>query len=256
MKTATPTETKNEAKTSTEIPPTFRVLKIAHCPSLSGKSELTYHLGCKPDSDILVRVYDNSSTGYFSKEWIALSDVQQLLVKAPKDGTLTSFVLMPLFKGKSINTPPFLFAALLNEGLVKPSTTTRRCYECTDGKTFFAKVKELIASKVDLRDKVNKPPVRLTQRQLANIQELAEEKAKKKSKEAASQRRLRDSAEAKKAAFKAAEAELKAKAKTAEKPVPKPVSNPAPKPVGSPASKPGSKPGSKLVTKKSANSPL
>lgn len=134
----------------------FRILKIATAPSLSGKSRLTYHIGCKPDSEPLLRVYANSSTGYFSKEWVALAAIQQLLVKAPKDGSITSLALMPLFEGKSINTPPFLFAALLNEGLVKPSTTTKRCYECTDGKAFQAQIKALVASKVDLKDKVEK----------------------------------------------------------------------------------------------------
>ena len=154
--------------------PAVRILKIATCPSLSGKSKLTYHVGCNDEAEILFRVYANSSTGQFSKEWIVLNAIQILLGKAPKDGTMTSFALMPLFKGQSINTPPFLFAALLNEKLVQPSTTTKRCYETTDGKAFDAQVKTLIASKVDLTDKVQKVETKASQNQLANKQVLKE----------------------------------------------------------------------------------
>lgn len=152
----------------------IRILKIATCPSLSGKSKLTYHLGYSSNSEPLLRVYANSSTGYFSREWVTLTAIQQLLAKAPKAGSLTSFALMPLFQGKSINTPPFLFAALLNEGLVKPSTTTKRCYECTDGKAFQAHIKALIASKVDLADKVQKIETKAATNLQANKQQQAE----------------------------------------------------------------------------------
>lgn len=154
----------------------FRILKIATAPSLSGKSRLTYHIGCRSDSEVLLRVYANSSTGYFSKEWVALNAIQQLLAKAPQDGTLTSTALIPLFEGKSINTPPFLFAALLNEGLVKPSTTTKRCYECTDGKAFQAQIKALIASKVDLKEKVQKVETKAATNLQATKQQQAEDK--------------------------------------------------------------------------------
>lgn len=133
-----------------------RILKIAKCRSMSGKSELTYHIGCKAESEIIFRVYANSASGFFSKEWVPLVAIQQLFGKAPNAKALTSFVLLPIFKGKSINTPAFLFAALFSEGLVKPSTTTKRCYECTDGKKFFAEVKALAATGTDLTDKLQK----------------------------------------------------------------------------------------------------
>ena len=62
--------------------PTIRVLKIASCPSLSGRSSLTYHLGISPDSDIKLRVFANSGGGFFSREWISLKAIQQILEKA------------------------------------------------------------------------------------------------------------------------------------------------------------------------------
>jgi hypothetical protein len=143
---------KSENPESTVI----RILKIATCPSMSGKSKLTYHVGCKAESEILFRVYANSAAGFFSKEWVALTNIQELLGKVPDAKAITSFALHQIFHGKSINTPAFLFAALYSEGLVKPSTTTRRCYECTDGKKFFAEVKALTATGKDLTDKLQK----------------------------------------------------------------------------------------------------
>jgi len=169
---------KPAASDKTNSAAVIRILKIATCPSLSGKSKLTYHLACTSESETLFRVYGNSSTGYFSREWVTLAAIQQLLAKAPKDGTLTSFALMPLFQGKSINTPPFLFAALLNEGLVKPSTTTKRCYECTDGKAFQAQIKALITSKVDLKEKVQKVETKAAANLQANKLQLAEDKSR------------------------------------------------------------------------------
>ena len=128
----------------------IRILKVGTCPSQSGKSTLTYHVGCNAKSEIYFRVHANSSSGFFSQEWVPLVAIQQLFAQAPNEKEITSFILYPLFKGKSLNTPAFLFAGLKAEGLVVPSTTKRRCYECTDGKEFFAKVKALIASGVAL----------------------------------------------------------------------------------------------------------
>ena len=143
---------KSEHPESTVI----RILKIATCPSMSGKSKLTYHVGCKAEAEILFRVYTNSASGFFSKEWVPLIAIQQLFGKAPDAKAITSFVLLPLFHGKSTNTPGFLFAALYSERLVQPSTTTKRCYECTDGKRFFAEVKALAATGTDLTAKLAK----------------------------------------------------------------------------------------------------
>jgi hypothetical protein len=128
----------------------IRILKVSDCPSQSGKSTLTYQIGSNAKSEIYFRVFKNSSSGFFSQEWVPLVAIQQLFATAPNEKEITSFILYPLFEGKSLNTPAFLFAGLKAEGLVVPSTTKRRCYECTDGKEFFAKVKALISSGVAL----------------------------------------------------------------------------------------------------------
>jgi hypothetical protein len=58
----------------TEIP--MRILRIATCPSLSGRSELTYHVGCNRETNaISFRLWENSSSGMFSNTWFSLKDV-------------------------------------------------------------------------------------------------------------------------------------------------------------------------------------
>jgi hypothetical protein len=70
--------------------------------------------------------------------------------EVPADGAITSFTLHLLFKGKSTNSPGFMLAALLAEGLVQRSSVNDRGYECTDGKAFFSSIQELIDSGISL----------------------------------------------------------------------------------------------------------
>lgn len=98
----------------------MRVLKVDTCPSLSGRSVLTYHVGCNAEGDFHLRVVQNSGTGQFNADWIPLSTVEQLLSDYPKEKPLSSAVLRPLYRHKSSNSPSFAFAVLLAEGLVRP----------------------------------------------------------------------------------------------------------------------------------------
>lgn len=129
--------------TPTDAASGIRVLKTGTCPSLSGKSKLTYQIGCEGKSDIQFRISANSAAGYFNDDWLSLSDIQEVLDKVPSDKPITSFNLLPLFRGKSMNSPGFLFAALKQEGLVQTSKEKQRCYERGDLKGFMASVKTL-----------------------------------------------------------------------------------------------------------------
>ena len=90
-----------------------RVLRSATCPSLSGKSKLSYELGCKDGSEIQLRIVANSAAGSFNRDWIDLQAVRSTLEKAPRGTPITSNVLSPLFRGKSVNNQLFLFAVLV-----------------------------------------------------------------------------------------------------------------------------------------------
>ncbi len=137
-------------------PSAVRVLKTATCPSLSGKSKLTYHIGgeenaegvCTSKSAIYVRVHANSGEGYFNNDWIPLTAIQLVLDKT-KLVTFASFG--PLFRGKSVNTAGFLLAAVKNEGLVRNAKDDKRSYERADTKAFRAAVDALLKSPVALR---------------------------------------------------------------------------------------------------------
>ena len=109
-----------------------KIIKTATCKSSSGQSTLTYNIG-KAGSDIKFQIEANTGTGFFSKEWISLKAIQEAITKEP----FTSTVLYPLFQGKSINTPSFMLAVLLNEGLVKRS---KRCYEWVDPGAFMGSI--------------------------------------------------------------------------------------------------------------------
>ena len=127
----------------------IRILKVGSCLSVSGKSTLAYHIGCTAESDIQFRVYANTGAGFFSKEWLPLNTIQQAFDKGGK--SFTSFMLTPLFRGKSQNNTAFLLAVLLEEGLVKPSKERRGGYECIDSSGFMAEVKALMDSKTALK---------------------------------------------------------------------------------------------------------
>jgi len=126
----------------------IRVLKIGNCPSLSARSTLTYHVGSNAQSEIQLRVYANTGKGFFNQEWIPLNAIQHAFEKSNKP--ITSSVLNSLFRGKSVNTPAFLFAVLKHEGLVMPSEG-KRSYECIDPVKFMEEVNALIESTVNLK---------------------------------------------------------------------------------------------------------
>jgi len=125
----------------------IRVLKTDTCKSLSGKSKISYQIGCNSKNDIHFRITGNTGGGFSSNEWIPLNAILQTFKKVPKDSPLTSIYLFPLFKGKSVNTPSFLMAVLLMENLVEPLPKKIRCHRLIDPKPFFVEMKQLMSSK-------------------------------------------------------------------------------------------------------------
>lgn len=133
------------------LDPSIRILKVATCPSLSGKSTLTYHIGCNSQSDIQFRIVNNTGGGFFSKEWIALDTILNIFDQQPDDKPIVSLLLYPLFQGKSLNTPAFLLAVLKQEGLVSQLEDQPKHYKRMPSDEFMAEIEKLIQSKVDLK---------------------------------------------------------------------------------------------------------
>lgn len=139
----------NQVETIINTTPAMRILKVASCPTCSAKGTLTYQLGCEADNKINFRITTNSGGGYFSAEWVSLSTIQDALANAPQP--VTSFAFSKLFLGKSTNTPAFLLAALVSEGLLKILGDKQRGYEILDSAAFMAEVNALIASDINLK---------------------------------------------------------------------------------------------------------
>lgn len=133
--------------TTTEVQQSLRVIKAAACPSLSGRSNLVYQLGCGPDGDVKLRVVDNTGSGFYSQDWVRFGSILELL--KPSEA-LTFYSLQPLFEGRSVNTGGFLMAALKHLGVIRPMESNPRCHELADLQAVVAEVQALIESPVSL----------------------------------------------------------------------------------------------------------
>jgi hypothetical protein len=134
--------TKSKKEAAPEIP--VHVLKTNHCPTLSGKSTLTYQIGRVEKGEPLLRLFSNPGGGFFSPEWLALSVIQKALDKAAGK-PFTSQALRPLYHGKSANNHGFLAAVLLSLQLVKRYEDKARHFLKTDGKAFAEEVKTFLS---------------------------------------------------------------------------------------------------------------
>lgn len=102
-----PATTKPAASVETPSP-SIRTLKIANCPSLSGASRLTYHIGCDAKSAILFSITGNSGAGVFSNEWIALADIQQAFDAIPPGKLIRSALLQTAVPSQKHQHPRIL----------------------------------------------------------------------------------------------------------------------------------------------------
>ena len=133
-----------KSKQTDEHDDTMRVLSTGTCDTLSGSSRLTYHIGGSPEGDIHLRVHSNTGGGFFSQEWISLRDILTALKKRPDGKPITSILLNPLFRGKSVNTLAFLLAVLLHEKLIRSLQGKLRRHELADPSVFTTKVDRLV----------------------------------------------------------------------------------------------------------------
>lgn len=137
-----------------EITPAIqmRILKVCTCPSLSGRSELTYHIVCNAEGEIQFRVVSNSGSGQFNADAISFSQITKLLTEHPAEKPLASSVLAPVFRGKSSNSAAFLFAALKAELIVLPGSNKDAGYTIGDIEVFRHEMNVLIASNPSITD--------------------------------------------------------------------------------------------------------
>lgn len=121
-----------------------RILKRNTCPSLSGRSELTYQIGCDDADAIHLQLAGNSGAGKFNTDWVSLSDIEVLIGEHSGHSSLNSAVLRPLFPGKSRNSPSFLLAVLLAESVVRGYLNGDDGYQLGDINAFRQTVAGLV----------------------------------------------------------------------------------------------------------------
>lgn len=121
-----------------------RVLKSLNCPSLSGKSKLTYQFGVLNGKELEFRISSNSGGGMFAKDWVAVADVIRVLKCPAVKASISATAFTALFAGKSINTQSFLMAILKHEGVIQPHAEKKRAYEVADVAGFQARIDGLM----------------------------------------------------------------------------------------------------------------
>ena len=127
------------------------VAKTGTCDTLTKKSKLTYHVGTLPDGEVYFRIHKNTGNGFFSREWISLADIQNVLSKVPVGKPVTAIILNDLFTGRSVNTPGFLLAVLVHEKLLVPMQGKKRSHEAADPAEITDWVKRLGTGKTKSR---------------------------------------------------------------------------------------------------------
>ena len=130
-----------------------KVLKTGVCPSLSGRSSLTYHIGCRSDlidkagaefnDGVSFRIHGNSGSGLFSDQWVPSTSLKTIFDKEKSKNAVTSSSLNSVFAGRSVNTAGFILAVLKAEGLVIHMEDMRRYYQCANADQFFVEMKIL-----------------------------------------------------------------------------------------------------------------
>ena len=133
--TTTATDDSQEASITT--------MKKSTCKTLQGTATLTYHIGLDDTGAIHWKIAASTGNGMYSREYVAFTDIQKALADWPADLPITSMSLRPLFQGKSVNTPAFLLATLVKEGILAPVPDKKRHYQLGDAKPFLATVAEL-----------------------------------------------------------------------------------------------------------------
>jgi len=138
--------TNNTVNSKENAPAAITTVKTSKCPSLSGKSTLTYQLGCNQEQEIFFRILANDGGGHFNKDWMTLEDALNQFNACPEK--VTSHMLTPLLMRKSSNSAGFFLATMLAEEIIKPSKEKQRCYTLQETKPFIETVTALCKEKV------------------------------------------------------------------------------------------------------------
>ncbi len=128
-----PSTTESAATETQPEPEPIQVIHQGECPSLSGRSGLTYAIGRHPDGTLHLRLVANSGGGMFCDEWIPGSEIDALVIGATE---LTSAAFQVLKPGRSTNTAGFAMAALKHLSLIRTNEENTRLHEHVPTESF------------------------------------------------------------------------------------------------------------------------
>ena len=114
-------------------PHPIEVIYQGECPSLSGRSVLTYAVGRHPDGTLHLKVVSNDGGGMWCDEWIPGSDIDAVVIGQTE---LTSRAFQVLKPGRSTNTAGFVMAALKSLGLIRTNAENIRLHDQAPTETF------------------------------------------------------------------------------------------------------------------------
>jgi len=134
-----PADTSKNTKPETPSP---KIILTSKCQTVSSKSTLTYNIGIQVDK-LYIRILNNSGGGFFSNEWILIDDINNALKDISNDQPISSIHLFPLFKGKSVNTPGYLLAVLINEKVLVSHLEIKRQYAFSGISKLMEKIETL-----------------------------------------------------------------------------------------------------------------
>ena len=145
------TEPIEQADATTELVYIFH--KTASCPSVSGKSTISYRLEVNADSQIFFQLVSNTGAGRYNDDRIEYADIRAILQQHLEDG-ISSGSLASLYPMKSSNSKSFLLATMLAEGLVQVMPTKEHRYEVLDDTAWLAQIQALVESPEDVPKKL------------------------------------------------------------------------------------------------------
>ena len=139
---------KKIAKKEAVSDPIVTHLLTSKCKTVSEKSDLTYNISMDDKKQAMVRIASNTGGGFWSREYVPVSAIIDLIKSVTEDKPITSVLFFQLFVGKSQNSPGFLLAILLKEGLVEQSGKKRQYRVSQAGiSKFLAKIDKLKSGK-------------------------------------------------------------------------------------------------------------
>jgi hypothetical protein len=121
----------------------IKVIYEGECPSISGRSTLSFAVGRHADDKTLhLAITGNSGKGMWCKDWAPASAIQEVALGA---FGLTAASFHGLHEGRSINTRGFILAAVKEIGLVRANAENTRIHEHVPGATFERVVMALVS---------------------------------------------------------------------------------------------------------------